>query len=233
MAKLLLLETATSVCSVAISEGDNVLVELEAAELMSHTSQLTLLIGEALNQADIELSEIEGIALSAGPGSYTALRVGASTAKGLCFGLDIPFMAISTLEALASMMRTAQIVGPIGEEDLFFPMIDARRMEIYGAIYGKNGDEKLAPEAIILDSERIKDLIPEKGRLFLGGDGAGKASDLCDDSRVILTDIQCSAVGLLNLAREAFEEQNFTNSAYFKPFYLKSPNITTPKPLWK
>ncbi len=232
MAKLLLIETATNICSVGFAEDDKFHLELLAVKPMSHTEELTLLIQDGLSHLGWEMKELDGLILSKGPGSYTALRVGAATAKGICFSLNIPLIAVDTLHSLAwAMSQTGVIVED--ENNLFFPMIDARRMEIYGAIYEAKQNIAVHPKAIILDQDYLEAKVPKNGKLHLGGSGAAKAKALSASENIILIPIECSAKHLLNIGFLAFQAGKFEDVAYFKPQYLKPPNITTPKPIWK
>ena len=231
MDNILLIETATDVCAVAISSDKELTAELVANEPMVHTSRLTLMIEEVAEKAGIRLQELSAVAISHGPGSYTALRVGAATAKGLCFGLDIPLIAVDTLQALSEAM--AKKVGAKAEKQLYFPMIDARRMEVYGAVFDEKGEKKVDHQAIILTTAYLENLIPANGTLVLGGNGAEKCKQLSRHSGIIWSGVLSRAAHLLPQAWEAFESQQFAETAYFKPFYLKPPNITKPKPIWK
>jgi len=232
MSKIVLIETATADCSVAFLDGEK-LVLLEAADTpMSHTTQLTLLIQSGLNKLGWSINQLNALALSKGPGSYTALRVGAATAKGICYGQDIPLMAIDTLHALSQAM-IAKAGSAFTVADRSFPMIDARRLEVYGSIYDNDSEGVQDPTAIILTKEYLEAQRPGDGQLFIGGNGAAKAKALVDDERIILLDIGCRADNLLDLTLQAYEHEDFVDLAYFKPLYLKPPNITVPKPIWK
>jgi len=232
MSKILLIETATADCSIALLDGEKI-VALQSAETpMSHTTQLTLLIQAGLSQVDWKIAELDAIGLSQGPGSYTALRVGAATAKGICYGQVIPLMSIDTLKAISqAMIHSAG--ATFTDSSRSFPMIDARRMEVYGAIYDGRTDEIHNPQAIILTKEYLIDQIPSEGKLFVGGNGGAKAKELGADSNIILCDIGARADYLAKQALQSYETENFVDLAYFKPLYLKPPNITTPKPVWK
>ncbi len=232
MSKILLIETSTADCSVALLDGEKIVALEAAVDPMSHTTHLTLLIQKALKKANWNISELDAVGLSKGPGSYTALRVGAATAKGICYGQEIPLIAIDTLQALSEAMVNS-LGAQFQEEDRSFPMIDARRLEVYGALYDNDALGSQNPAAIILTKELLTNEIPDRGKLFLGGNGATKAKALIDNDRVILLDIGCSASHLATLALQSYEKELFADLAYFKPLYLKPPNITVPRPIWK
>ncbi len=243
---ILCIETATEVCSVAVVSPTKVLALVEDHEGNKHASQLTILIEEAVKQAGITLPQLDAIAVSKGPGSYTGLRVGVSTAKGLCYALDKPLIAIPTLQALVNCLwrinhGTTSSVGdkntlnPKGlplnfaQNSLFIPMLDARRMEVYCAGYDIEGNEILATEAKIIDETSfVKEL--NNGPVYFMGNGANKCKSVISHSNAFfIDDIHCSAAGMFKLAATGFENSRFQDVAYFEPFYLKDFVATTPK----
>ena len=226
MATLLLIETATDVCSLALSRNGQLLALHEADEPYVHATQITLLIEACCTTAGISLSEIDAVALSGGPGSYTALRVGASVAKGICYALDKPLIALDTLLLLAGAARQE-----MGAETnyLYVPMIDARRMEVYTAIYTQTLEAHSPLSAKIIDQQSFSELFSAGQHLVFCGNGAPKCQEILSAKRSTFLPIICSAQHLLPFAEAFFQEQNFVDSAYFSPTYFKAPNITTPK----
>jgi len=215
MALLLCLETATKSCSVALAkDGDLLHFKEEVSEKYSHSEQLTLFIESLIQEQRIELSDLDAIAVSKGPGSYTGLRIGVSTAKGLCYALDKPLIGVSTLEAMASGMEKKI------PNKLYCPMIDARRMEVYTAFF-QAGKQLKDIEAHIVEKNSFSKILAKKEVLFFG-DGAEKCQDLISHTNAtFLTDIYPSAKDMVAIAENAFTQQQFENIAYFEPYYLK------------
>lgn len=225
---ILQIETATPVCSVAISSNGKTLVAIEAEEQNIHASHLTLFIEKALLDAQITWTDLSAVAVSKGPGSYTGLRIGVSTAKGLCYGLDVPLIAINTLEAMAHGLKQS---GRIDEEckTVLLPMIDARRMEVYTATYSMELQTLDQTAAKIIDETSFSKLDHKMCTLF--GSGADKFVELfaTDEKVEILTDFKNSAAFMSALAFEAFQKESFEDLVYFEPYYLKDFIATTPK----
>jgi len=219
MSLILAIETATSSCSVAlISEGQLLGLE-ELNERNIHASHITLFIEQVLTAAGKKLSDLNAVAVSKGPGSYTGLRIGVSTAKGLCYALDIPLIAVNTLQAMAAGIREA---GVGDREALFCPMIDARRMEVFTGVYDYEGKEVCPTEAKIIDESSFSELLT-KNRMVFFGDGASKCESILGKHKeaIVITDFINSAKDLGRLAVEKFNEKQFEDVAYFEPFYLK------------
>lgn len=226
MAFFLLLETTTELCSIGIACNGQLLALAESDGLNQHSTQITLLIEKAAAAAAVKLQDIDAVALSAGPGSYTALRVGAATAKGICYALDKPLIAVDTLAALA--LATWQ---ELQKEALYFPMIDARRMEVYTAGF-RNGTEPLsAPAALILSPDSFAAWTNANQHIVLSGNGAAKCKTVLEGDFFTFSPLLCSARHLIPFAEKAWQEQAFADLAYFNPFYLKPPNITKSKKL--
>ena len=223
MALLLHIETATERGSVAVSRDDRLLSLAESQEDFRHTRDTTLLVEQALSEAQVWSRDLHGVSLSQGPGSYTALRVGASVAKGLCYALDVPLVAIDTLEALANAASQQY------KADLYVPMIDARRMEVYTAFYDAQLLCVKPQHALVLSENTFAVEREAKQRIVLTGNGAAKIAQIQDAQQYVFAEILCSATHLIPLAARAFRAKNFANTAYFEPFYLKPPNITRPK----
>lgn len=217
MAKILLIETATQVCSVALSIDGNIVSAKEETGQNLHARNLTLFIDEVIKSAGLSYQDLDAIAVSKGPGSYTGLRIGVSTAKGLCFALDKPLIAIATLQMIA---KGFLIENP-GYTALICPMIDARRMEVYTTFFDAELQVVEPTSAKIIDEFSFDDLLSKNTITFIG-DGAAKCSETLThaNSRFVQANFN-SAKYMAQLAEEAFSGQNFEDVAYFEPFYLK------------
>lgn len=229
MALILHFETSGPLCSVAVAQDGQQLALVEHPEVNAHAQQITLIMDAALAKAEVTLEEINAIAVSQGPGSYTGLRVSASAAKGICYAMDIPLIAISTLQSLA--YTAAKMAGD--KEAVYIPMIDARRMEVYTAVYDLDGVPLEPPHAKIIDASGYKDLVTTEGKTKIYcGSGAAKCKPLIGGSDTIWYDeLRCRADNLIGLAHAKYEQAAFEDIAYYKPFYLKSPNITKSRPM--
>jgi len=219
---ILLLETATSSCSVALSENGKIIAFKEANERNIHASHITLFIEELMIKTGKKYSDLKAVAVSKGPGSYTGLRIGVSTAKGLCYALDIPLLGIDTLEAMATSLMAQ---NDIQDSDLLIPMIDARRMEVYTGIYRKDLKVIEQVSAKIVDADSFEQF--KSKNLILFGDGADKFKELfSDQSNIRFIDFINSAKDLNFLACRKFSKGETENVAYFEPFYLKDFLLT-------
>lgn len=228
MALILQLETATTSCSVALALNGEILAFKELEERNIHASHITLFIGDVLKEAGKDIKELEAVAVSMGPGSYTGLRIGVSTAKGLCFALDIPLIAVNTLQAMAYGIKALK---QFDDKVLYCPMIDARRMEVFTAVYDYDLNEISPVEAKILDGSSFAELLHDKEMLFFG-DGAFKCQDVLQGNNVMIyTGFVNSAQDMTALAFQKFKGKDFVDVAYFEPFYLKDFLITKPKAL--
>lgn len=219
MALILHLETATTVCSVALSKDGNLIALKEQDGDYSHAENLTLFIEDVFKQAQLPLHAVDAIAVSKGPGSYTGLRIGVSTAKGLCYSLNKPLIAINTLQSMA----LGVIANHAAKADaLFCPMIDARRMEVYCAIYNAKGEEIKATAAEIIEEHSFADLLT-KHAIYFFGDGAAKCQETFSTSpnAHFIADGKPSAKDMIASATAAFRNNQFEDVAYFEPFYLK------------
>lgn len=223
---ILSLETATTTCSVALTSGQKVIAEQNYYLDKSHSSLLPAIIDELLVNCHVEKTQLQAVALSDGPGSYTGLRIGSSVAKGLCFALDIPLIAVSTLKALAFSV----ISKPLAEYT-FCPMLDARRMEVYTSFYDFNLNEILTVSAIPLEKDSFESFSDKK--LLLFGNGAGKTKELFQGLDYVhyMDDVQVNASAIGLLANERFEKQAFENLAYYEPNYFKEFKAIKAKPL--
>ena len=218
---ILCLETATPVCSVALNDGCCTLALRETEGQNAHSEKITNFIREVMEVAKIDYRQMDAVAVSKGPGSYTGLRIGVSTAKGICYAADLPLMAIDTLEAMAYGMK-AKLGSQIAENDLLIPMIDARRMEVYAAIFDANLNKIEETAARIIDENSFEDLRKDH-RLWLFGDGAPKLSKLFENQSNInvVEGFRPSAAYMRLLAEKALLNKDFVDVAYFEPFYLK------------
>ncbi|MCU0430028.1 MAG: tRNA (adenosine(37)-N6)-threonylcarbamoyltransferase complex dimerization subunit type 1 TsaB [Cytophagaceae bacterium] len=215
MALLLSIETSTSVCSVALHQDAHLLAHTELHAEKAHARFLTHLIGECCANSGISLSMIDAVAVSKGPGSYTGLRIGVSSAKGLCFALEKPLIAIDTLEAMAYGARQHQ-----WKSCLLAPMIDARRMEVYTSVFDFSLACLKPTHACVVDDKTFSEL---DGDVLLFGNGAAKCKEVFSDRKNIffLDSVVPSAKWIGALAAEKCKEQIFEDVAYFEPFYLK------------
>lgn len=225
MPYLLCVETATEVCSVALFKGEKLLAQQVLNDGNQHATMLTTLITTCLDKSDITGSQLDAIVVSKGPGSYTGLRVGVATAKGLCVALQKPLIAINTLQAMANfyLLQNPHYKGFV------CPMIDARRMEVYTAVYDSNGNAILPTQAMIVDATSYGNLLAEKQITFIGN-GAQKCSVIISHSNAaFMPEYKCTSLGMGSLALAAFNNNQIENVAYFEPYYLKDFVATTPK----
>ncbi len=218
---ILCLETSTSVCSVALNESCCTLALRESDKQNAHSEKITTFIKEVMEIAGIGYSQLDAVAVSKGPGSYTGLRIGVSTAKGICYAADLPMMAIDTLEAMAYGMKE-KLGSQIAENDLLIPMIDARRMEVYAAVFDANLNRIQDTAALVIDENAFDDLKKDH-RLWLFGDGAPKLKTVFADQPniSIVEGFKPSAAYMRPLAERALLNKDFVDVAYFEPFYLK------------
>lgn len=224
---ILSLETSSPVCSVALHQAGVLLGQAELRLEKSHSSHVSVLINQLLENTGNSLPDVAAVALSDGPGSYTGLRIGGAAAKGLCFALDIPLVAVSTLQALAWQVAT-HTARP--EEHLFCPMLDARRQEVYTAVYTHTSQEILPPTALVLTPEALAEQLGKHHVLFFGNGAAKFQPFVAENPNAgFLMGIEPSAVAVGALAWEVFQRREFQNVAYYEPFYLKEVYTTTPK----
>ena len=214
MATILCIETTTTNCSVALArDGEIVALEEDMGLNYSHSERLHKYIAKVLEKASIKSNEIDAIAVSKGPGSYTGLRIGVSSAKGLCYALDIPLISIDTLKALAYQA--------IKKAEYIIPLLDARRMEVYSAIFSNSGERLRETQAEILTVDSFSYYL-KKGKTVFIGNGVEKFAGLIENpNAVFLPEALPSAREMATLAEAKFKIQDFENVAYFEPFYLK------------
>lgn len=222
---ILNIETSSKKCSVALCDSGAVNFYLESEQEMDHASRLAPFVDRCMEELHKRELELDAVAVSLGPGSYTGLRIGLSLAKGLCFSQNLPLIGVNTLELLAvkGMFADHDITG----NELFIPMIDARRMEVYTAVYDARLETLMAPTALILDESSYKEYAGK--RLIFIGDGVDKARDVLrfPDSKMI----QCypTAADMNVLSEKKYIKGEVLDIAYSTPFYLKNFQATTPK----
>jgi len=233
MSRILNIETATHVCSVALSVDGNVVTMRENKEGRSHASLLAYFIGEILEEQKIRVSQLDAISISQGPGSYTGLRIGVSTAKGLCYGAGIPLIAVPTLQSLAAgLMEQFNQTGrakTMDDQTLLVPMLDARRMEVYSALYNTTllMVREVKPE--IIDENSFGDWL-DKYTLIFAGSGTPKVQEtISHPNAEFVDDVELSARFMAQLSDDRFQNQQFEDVAYFEPFYLKEFIATKPR----
>ncbi|MEC5172844.1 tRNA (adenosine(37)-N6)-threonylcarbamoyltransferase complex dimerization subunit type 1 TsaB [Chryseobacterium nepalense] len=213
--KILYLETSSKNCSVAISDNEKLLcLTEEVSENYKQSESLHTFVEWALEGAEISLKDIEAVSLGRGPGSYTGLRIGASSAKGFCYGLKIPLIAVNSMESMIEPFLDKNY-------DFIIPLVDARRMEVYTAVYdGRTGQETYVTEAKILDETSFQEF-KDKKILFVG-DGAKKAKEILQLQNADFNEeVYPSAQYLIRKTIEKIEKKEFEDVAYFEPFYLK------------
>lgn len=232
MAIILSIETSTKGCSTAIHQDTQLLALSELFHEKSSSGMLTTLIQHVVKVSGLEFSHLDAIAIAKGPGSYTGLRIGASTAKGLCFTLDKPLLAVNTLQALAWQVHSIAQSVSATEMPFLCPMLDARRMEVYCALYRADNLVQISPtEAKIIDEHSFAEIL-EKQKIIFFGDGAAKCQEVLGkhSNAIFLKEtINPSAKGIGVLAHKAYQNNQFENVADFEPYYLKEFMATTPK----
>jgi tRNA threonylcarbamoyladenosine biosynthesis protein TsaB len=221
MAYILNIETSGKNCSVALAKDDKVITLKEVkSEQFVHAEQLHLLIEEALSDSNLAPSDLSCVAVAAGPGSYTGLRIGVASAKGLAYGLGIPLVSVSSLMVLANTARK------ISTSNYLVPMIDARRMEVYTAIYNQKLIELRAARPVIVDESFLSDFLNKEAVVF--GDGAEKCLDYTGASEYV-EGVGASAQFMAEISAEKFQRNDFVDLAYFEPNYLKEFQAGKPK----
>ncbi len=228
MANILNIETSTEVCSVALTSEGQVMDHRENYDGQTHATLLSQYVKEMLDYVRSRDMALDAIAVSIGPGSYTGLRIGLSEAKGLAFGLNVPLIGVNTLQLLTVSTMFHHFI----EEDnvLYVPMIDARRMEVYTAVYTPALETVMEPQAMILDEHSFGDLLEQGHTLILMGNGSDKATQVLTHERVrFISGIKPVAVDMMALAEKACREQHFIDVAYSTPLYLKEFQATKPK----
>lgn len=232
MALIINLDTSTRICSVALASGHKLLGTRESRDEKSHSSRLSVFIDELLKENNLKVPDLDAIAVSTGPGSYTGLRIGVSTAKGLAYGSKIPLIGIGTLDALASGALKNPEVHRILQENKsarLCPMIDARRMEVYTALYSSRGKRVSRISATIVDENSFRENL-DAGPVIFFGNGAGKCSSkIIHPSAVFIEGIETLAEYMITLSVKSWQQKRFENIAYFEPHYLKDFIATIPR----
>lgn len=228
MSCILHIETSTEVCSVSVSQDGASIFSKEDYKGPSHAVALGVFVDEALSFADNHAIPLDAVAVSCGPGSYTGLRIGVSMAKGICYGRNIPLIGLPTLEVMSVPVLLSE---ELPEDALLCPMIDARRMEVYAAIYDRALNVKRAIGADIIDEHSYAEFL-EKHLVYFFGNGSGKCREkLVHPNAHFIEDIHPLAKWMFPLAEKAMAKQDFKDVAYFEPFYLKEFVASTPKKL--
>ena len=239
---ILCLETSTAVCSVSLVDKGNVVALRESLDGQNHAEKITVFIDEVMKEAGVAYKDLDAVATSMGPGSYTGLRIGVSAAKGLCYAMEKPLIAIDTLAAMAEGFKdnkttrqqdNKSAVGVDSQsqcqsqchqsESILCPMIDARRMEVYTAFFNEKMERISETEALIVDENSFMEL-KQNNHLYLFGDGADKLASLFENEAniTVVEKFHCSASYMAKLAEDAFNNKQFVDVAYFEPFYLKN-----------
>ena len=231
MERIILIETSTALCSVALAEGGDIIAYRESSAPKAHASLTAVFIDEMLKERGLTLADCDAVCVSMGPGSYTGLRVGVSTAKGLCFGSGKPMIAVGTLNTLVAQAEE--------EAHFIIPMVDARRMEVYTAVFeplvipseveGSPAFRQVTETApAIIDETSFAEYLEQGTCLFIG-DGAGKCADVIKHPNARFCQCWPKASAMLAPAMEAYKEKRFEDVAYFEPFYLKEFVATVSK----
>ncbi len=231
MCKILHIETATEVCSVSIAGASKIISSRETFIDRSHAAVLSVFIRELFEETGLLPDNLDAVAVSMGPGSYTGLRIGVSTAKGLCYGSDLPLIAIPTLTSMCYgiLEKLKEIEVPAKEKLLLIPMIDARRMEVYTAFYTENLTVFRETSAMVVESDTFNELLRQYSLIFFG-DGAKKFTNtIIHPNANFITEFRASSVHMAELAYAYYQKNNFVDVAYFEPYYLKDFITTTPK----
>ena len=224
MALILSIETGTDICSVALANDGELMALRESDEGRDHAKKVALFVDELLRETGVQPSDLDAIAVGKGPGSYTGLRIGVSFAKGLCYALNIPLIAVGSLNALTEVAREDYDAGILDVEEqewsnaVLCPMVDARRMEVYTQVFNTAGTPLSEVVAEVVTEESLREW-RTKGKLVMFGNGSAKCMELLSDA--IQVSVSPSARGIVRLAEEAFNAGKFEDIAYFEPFYLK------------
>jgi tRNA threonylcarbamoyladenosine biosynthesis protein TsaB len=224
---ILHIETSTQVCSVALSSGTECIFSKSANEEgMNHAKLLNEFVAEAMNVLNNDFHALNAVAVSSGPGSYTGLRIGVSTAKGLCYGLDIPLISVGTLD----IMTVAALNSINEKEALLCPMLDARRMEVYAAVFNTSLEMVRPVCADIVDNNTYKEILDQNSVYFFGN-GMNKCKPVLQQHphAHFIDEIIPLAENMIPLALKAYQQKQFVDTAYFEPFYLKEFHTTESK----
>jgi len=227
---IICLETSTLLCSAALCDNSGVVGLRESADGKSHASLLTVFIDELLTEAGISAQDLDAIAVSKGPGSYTGLRIGVSAAKGIAYAASIPLIGVDTMLSMFHGVSEMPEKNSFTDDSaLFVPMLDARRMEVYYSIFKGNGEIYRKVSAEVMDENSFSE-IPEDTTLVFFGDGASKCRGILKGAnKIFIENFRISAAHMYEPAFKAFREKRFEDTAYFEPFYLKDFITSQPK----
>ncbi len=224
---ILSLETSTPVCSIALHASGDLLGEQSYYLDKSHSSLLPGILGELLKNCGHELSDLSAFAISSGPGSYTGMRIGLSSAKGICYATGVPLLSVGTLDTLVEQVRKW-----IPEKALVAPMLDARRMEVYTQLLSTDGSEIWPLQPLVLEEDTFQEFADQE--LFLVGNGSGKCEGFLSHPQLrIISEVSPSAAAMGSLAWEKFQKGEFEDLAYFEPNYLKAFQTKPPSNKFK
>ena len=225
---IICIETATNLCSVALCDSAGVISLKESNDLKSHASLLTIFIGNIFKETGVSATDLKAVAVSKGPGSYTGLRIGVSVAKGIAYAASIPLIGIeTTLSMFTGMSEKMKKDHRPDQDTLFCPMLDARRMEVYSALYNTSGIRIRDISAEIISADSFMSY-PESNKIIFFGDGASKCREIIKRAESeFVDDFAMSAAHMHIPAYKAFESKHFEDVAYFEPFYLKDFITTT------
>jgi len=231
MSLILNIETSSDICSVALGKNEKTLDIIKSQEVRNHARILTLLIDKILKNNNLEIRDLNAVAVSKGPGSYTGLRIGVSTAKGLSYGLNIPLIAVSTLEAMAegALAGIRKEMPEIPQDTWLCPMIDARRMEVYLSFYNMAGNQQTDIQAKIITPRSFEKILTKRKIVFFGTGSEKCKKALVHPNVRFFENIRPSAEYMVPLSFEHFQKQAFEDVAYFEPFYLKEFVPTIPE----
>ena len=229
MSLILCIETGTDICSVGIAKEGELLSLRESDEGRDHARKVAVFVDELLRETGIAPDDLDAVAVGKGPGSYTGLRIGVSFAKGLCYGLHKPLVAVGSLDALTEVAREDYEAGIVSVDDWerawLCPMVDARRMEVYAQVFDTAGKAQTEVSAEVVDGDSFAHFRRGDRPFVIFGSGARKCAEVLPDARLI--EVVPSARGLARLAQHAFDAGRTEDIAYFEPFYLKDFVVTT------
>ena len=229
MSLILCIETGTDICSVGIAKDGELLSLRESDEGRDHARKVGVFVDELLRETGIVPDDLDAVAVGKGPGSYTGLRIGVSFAKGLCYGLQKPLVAVGSLDALAEVAREDYEAGILSVDDwdgaYLCPMVDARRMEVYAQVFDSEGRPQGEVSAEVVDEGSFAAFRGQGRPFVIFGSGARKGADVLPDA--VYVEVTPSARGLARLAQQALDEGRTEDIAYFEPFYLKDFVVTT------
>ncbi|MFP4024919.1 MAG: tRNA (adenosine(37)-N6)-threonylcarbamoyltransferase complex dimerization subunit type 1 TsaB [Thiohalospira sp.] len=233
MALILNIETSTQVCSVAVSENDKIIGFKETSDEKSHAKFLTVFIDDLLRDLKLTFSDLDAVAVSKGPGSYTGLRIGVSTAKGLCYAKNLPLIAVNTLQSMAqgliNKVHQGEISIPNFNQSLLVPMIDARRMEVYSAFFNAGSEYIREVKAEIIVNESYQEILQRQQMIFFGNGSEKITETINHKNALFLKGFFPSAIYMGQLSNSLYLNKKFEDVAYFEPFYLKDFIATKPK----